>query len=514
MVVLSAAILSKAGKSIVSRQFVEISRVRIEGLLAAFPKLMGSEKQHTFVETENVRYVYQPVETLYLLLITTKTSNILEDLETLHLLAKLIPEYTQSLTEEDIYKNMFEILFAFDEVITMGYKEKSTISMIKTFTEMDSHEERVQQMIEKNKEKELSKLRIAKEKEIKKARMEREKSGMSNTSGFGSEKPGASPTVVPIEPSFSPQPTYTAPSRESAAPSQSAGKGGMKLSMGAKPKGFIQALKEEGEYVEEDVPAAPVKGSSSAAAASSAPSASAIQITLEEKISVTVNNDGGVQDMDVKGELIAKSSDPNQSRFRIALQQGNVKNYMMKTHPNINKTAFQEDGTIVLKDPSRPYPTNTPVGVLKWRFQSKDEADVPLTVNCWPSVGSKGTDCNVEYELRNTKLELSNVVISIPLAGATDPPVVADVTGNYNYDSRNRVLLWQLDLVDESNSSGSIEFSIKGVQPKSFFPISVRFTSRTTMCDLQVAGVFSLDTEAPLPFGLETSFAPESYSIV
>jgi hypothetical protein len=88
--------------ALLSRQFVDISRSRIEGLLGAFTKLVTlSSKQQTFIETESVRYLYQPLEELYVVIVTNKSSNIVEDLETLHIIAKLVQSLSLDLLSYD-----------------------------------------------------------------------------------------------------------------------------------------------------------------------------------------------------------------------------------------------------------------------------------------------------------------------------------------------------------------------------------------------------------------------------
>merc|ERR1719343_138269 len=72
-----------------------------------------------------------------------------------------------------VLKNALDIVFAFDEVISFGHRESVTLSQIKSYTEMDSHEEKLHHMIEqskineakevaKRKQMELAKLNISK----------------------------------------------------------------------------------------------------------------------------------------------------------------------------------------------------------------------------------------------------------------------------------------------------------------------------------------------------------------
>ena len=49
--------------------------------------------------------------------------------------------------ESEISENAFNLIFAFDEIVALGYRESVTLAQIRTYVEMDSHEEKVYQAV-------------------------------------------------------------------------------------------------------------------------------------------------------------------------------------------------------------------------------------------------------------------------------------------------------------------------------------------------------------------------------
>jgi len=497
MVVLAASILTRSGKTLVSRQFVDISRVRIEGLLAAFPKLMGTEKQHTYIETENVRYVYQPMELLYMVLVTNKTSNILEDLETLLLFVRVVSEECRTFDEEIILQHAFELIFAFDEVCSLGYREKVTVQQIKIFTEMDSHQEKIHEMIEKNKEREAKELAKRRQHQI-----ETERAAVRQTSGPAPQLPitvESQPFMV--RPKEAPVP---APVQQQEPSTKKKG-----MVLGAKAKKTEELLKalvtEDNNIINEPAPT-PVKDAPHV-------EKEAVQITTEEKIIVVCNADGGLEQMEVKGDLSISISDANFGRVKVKVANSETQKFQYKSHPNINKNIWTGESLLALKDPSRSFPVGSSLSLLKWRYQTTNEDEVPLSVNCWPTIEGNTATVNIEYELTQKQLEFRDVTITIPIPGPN--LVIESADGSHRFDNRNNVLEWSLPLIDSSNSTGSMEFTLNfGGAAASFFPIRVDFVSDHTFCPIQVETVLAVDDNHPVPFSETKGLSVEQYEIV
>ncbi|KAF5836447.1 hypothetical protein DUNSADRAFT_5953 [Dunaliella salina] len=465
MVVLAASVLAKSGKPIVSRQYVDMSRIRIEGLLAAFPKLVGTGKQHTYVETENVRYVYQPMEGLYVLLVTNKQSNILEDLETLRLVSKLVPEFCQGLLEEEaVSMSAFDLIFAFDEVISLGHKENTTVLQVKQNCEMESHEEKLHKMIIQSKINDTKDIMKKKAIEIDKVKFENRKVTSAHVPVFAPvERPLPIDTISKPSLGVRPEPVVSKPSTPSSrGPSK-----GMQLGKAKKANEFLESLAKEGEAVEVEAPR-PAAGPAGGAALGGglAPAARAATepctIDIDEKLSVHLNKEGGLENLEVQGTMSLVVNNDEDAFVRVAINSGPNRGFQFKTHPNIDKAAYSSSNMLGLKDPSRPFPTGSELGILKWRYRARTQHRVD---------------------------------------------------GDWKFDSRRGVLVWTIELIDETNRSGSMEFVVPAADSDSFYPVEVSFGTNKTMCDINVDSVIHTMKDTPIKFSSKRQLVTSDYTV-
>ncbi|KAI4152711.1 MAG: hypothetical protein L6R39_001748 [Caloplaca ligustica] len=514
MVVLAASICTRGGKAVLSRQFREVSRSRIEGLLASFPKLADSGTQHTTVEQDNVRYVYQPLDELYMVLITNRQSNILQDIDSLHLFVQVVSSICKSLDEREILRNAYELLSAFDELVTLGYRENLSLAQIKTFLEMESHEERIQEIISRNKELEATEDRKRKAKHIELQRKEMARSGrgaVPRTPSYPAYTPPSRPTVTD---SYD---TYEAEKNRSFKTSAPKGKG-MQLGKKSKTTDMFEKVRGDlGTPAEESAPL--VSNSQPAAQAEKAQSARAstsldrepIHITIAESITARLSREGSLNSFNVKGDLQLRIADSSLTKVKLDLKANATHNAQFRTHPNVDKALFNSAKAIQLKDPSKGFPANQSVGVLRWTASAAAETPnvLPITFTVWVNKGSdESWNVTVEYELTGGD-SLRDVGVTIPYA--TSEPAVSSYDAIYEVSGDS--LEWSVGTVDESNSTGAFEFEAQAEDEGEFFPMSVRFAKSKPLIDVDINSVVLLEMEQDVSFTKDVKSVADSYLI-
>ncbi|KAK8194132.1 coatomer subunit delta [Zalaria obscura] len=516
-VVLAASICTRGGKAVLSRQFREMQRSRIEGLLASFPKLADSSTQHTTVEQDNVRFVYQPLDELYMVLITNRQSNILQDIDSLHLFAQVVTSICRSLDEREILRNAFELLSAFDELVTLGYRENLTLSQIKTFLDMESHEERIQDIIARNKELEASEERKRKAKQLEMQRKEMSRSGRGN--------------MPPRAPNY---PTYTAPAQPAVPdtydsynaeknktfqkPLAVRGKG---MQLGKKTKTTSMFEQVRGDLGPEAEVTAPLVPSSPAVSAPQTQAAGrtslssdreGLHITVAESISAKLSREGSLEAFEVKGDLQLRITDPALTQVKLNLDLGDIKGAQLNSHPKVDKTMFRNSKIIQLTDTSKGFPANNAIGVMRWRMQAKpgEVNDPPITFTTWVNETSTNTyNITLEYELTGGD-SLKDVTVVIPYS--TSEPSVSSFDAVYEVSGDS--IDWTIGDVDEDNASGSFEFEAQASSEAEFFPMNVRFAKSKPFVEVDVASVSLLSMGQDISFSKDVRSVAEAYQIV
>uniref|UniRef100_A0A915PC13 Coatomer subunit delta n=1 Tax=Setaria digitata TaxID=48799 RepID=A0A915PC13_9BILA len=516
MVLIGAAIITKAGKPLLARVFIsDMTKARLEGLLDAFPKLIASyksQRQHTFIETDSVRYVFHPLDSVHVVLITTKASNILEDLETLRLFSRVIPEYCRSNDEKEIQTNLFDLIFAFDEIVALGYRENVNLAQIRTFTEMDSHEERVFNQIKIAQERAANELMTQKAMELKKLKAEQRKSGR----GLGNSATAISSASLPLTAVIDDTPVRLAIKPKAPVSARGSGKALKLGSKNADDDQFLKQLKREGQLVDSPVRASDIGNTGNRAVSelsSSAISQMPVHIKIEERLSVSVSRDGGLESGEVLGSASLLIGDPQFTTVCVQISNNDKHGAQLQVHPNLDKKEWQQNSLLKLKSVQKPFPLNMDVGVLKWRLLLNNEEILPISINCWPNENPDGCVVNIEYTLQAENMALNNVVITIPLPPAA-VPVVSECEGIYEYMRSRSQLVWSLPVIDESNKSGSLEFSTPNGQANHFFPVIVRFTSTDLFCNMAVESVQKMDASEMIQYSTECRLISEKFEIV
>lgn len=398
--------------------------------------------------------------------------------------------------ESEVSRKSFDLIFAFDEIVALGYRESVNLAQVRTFVEMDSHEEKMYQAVRQSQERDAKVKMREKAKELQRQRIDAVKKGVrmsSSSSSYMSMSPVAD-SVYDIKVSPKPEtPKYTASNKA--------------LKLGTKSKDvdmFVNQLKSEGEKV--------VSINKKATIASSVVQ-SDVHIKKEERLIAIVGRDGGVRNFELHGLISLRISSENYQKIVLQFntESGNIP---LQTHPNIDKELFKTNRLIGLKNPTKPFPLDSEVGLLKWTLQSQEESAIPLSLNCWPSEnGFGGCDVNIEYNLEHAELELNNVTVTVPLPFG-NAPVIQECTGVYSYEPKKNVLIWSVAVIDSSNPTGSIEFEAPKSIASDFFPIKVDFMSKSSYNKIKPLEIRIVNDNNPVKFTTETSLFTGNYEIV
>ena len=239
-----------------------------------------------------------------------------------------------------------------------------------------------------------------------------------------------------------------------------------------------------------------------------------ITLVVSEKVSAKLSRDGMIELFEIKGSLTLTAADDEAALCSVQLKMPTSKDgiFSFNTHPKVNKAAYEKSGLLQLKEANKGFPSARPVGILKWTHSSTNDELVPLKINCWPEEESRGQmNVSIEYSMDVPGLELHDVRICIPL-GTSAAPSIVSVDGSHKHNSSTGELTWQIDLIDASNSSGSLEFNVQQRDAEAFFPIAVQFASQKLYSSVEVVNVLSAG-QVPVVFGLSKCMSSEEYEI-
>ena len=139
MGIVSLLIVNKDGKIILSRSFISITKSDIHTFTSFFIRNINKNLETNIFESLNHRYIFISLnsDNMYLILITTINSNIIQDNKIFKITHRIIQDCCkEGIKEENIKKNWIKIIMNLDEMSNNGLIQNDNYGDIHTKVEM------------------------------------------------------------------------------------------------------------------------------------------------------------------------------------------------------------------------------------------------------------------------------------------------------------------------------------------------------------------------------------------
>eukprot|EP00924_Labyrinthula_sp_SR-Ha-C_P002156 augustus_masked-scaffold_19-processed-gene-2.40-mRNA-1 protein AED:0.34 eAED:0.34 QI:0/-1/0/1/-1/1/1/0/542 len=540
MTIISIAITTRGGKSLFARQYIDITRLRLEGLLSSFPKLLSSSNNYTFLDTENVRFVFHPIEDLYLLLLTTKSTNILSSLSTIKLLTTLFtqtyfPEIPNASIVSDQTNNskLFELIYSFDEVICpkIGVSEEITKESIEKHLEMESHEERLYEMLRQSKEDDAKMEMKRKVKEIKSFQQENGASfgrmeGFGNTVGadYSVDEPLSSFETELKKKSFEDDfKDFAKKEKKISSLNINIGSKKKTLSLGKKKKKADAELDDL--FKEEGIKFTPKETFEAKKDTIKEKAKNSVEFSLLEKLSIVSLSDGSLQNFALKGQVGVVCYDKNKVNFAVDYQSKKQSQIKVLYSPKLDKELLKGSKMKLrsLGSKERSFPVETQFNLVNYKNATSGEESeklLPLKVVYWPEVNENTVSVSVEVTLNeDLTLNLADIMLKLPLPNLNQGEVemLSCEIGDWRLDQTEGCLLWQIETLLPETKGLILEFEYtlpegRSIDENKLFPVDVSWKSKTLICDMNIVSVQGND--GTIDFGISKAMIVEKYEII
>jgi len=219
------------------------------------------------------------------------------------------------------------------------------------------------------------------------------------------------------------------------------------------------------------------------------------RVEILEKVTCQITRDGEIQSFEVRGDLsitIGEEDAPSSPHLNLMVDEDLLEDMGLsfQANPKINKSVWDNEKNIVLKNTKKGYLPNKPLKAVRWRSNQPSVMEKFLNITCWTEEDGEESDCillTLDYTLDDdsTISSIQTLLISFPTPHAASHQVIScdkgDVIQGVNMNSGeedgNTVgVVWKI-LEVEAGESETLEMKIKvggSGGENEVFPMSVQ----------------------------------------